>query len=120
MKFFYLLFFGSVGLSTRYLFSLYIPKLAGLPVPTLVCNLLGCFFIGFLFKNPFHFSQDIKFALIVGLCGCLTTFSSYIFEIMNLWSQSAQQALIYLTLSLIMGSIMISIGSKSASSFLLP
>jgi CrcB protein len=75
---------GFIGANLR----LYLNGLASsyfhlsVPIGTLFVNLLGSFFIGFLFAY-FHtndVSPAIKTFLVTGLLGALTTFSTFAYE----------------------------------------
>lgn len=57
------------------------------PLGTLVVNVLGCLAIGALaalFAGPFLVREEYRFALIVGLLGGFTTFSSFGLETFQL------------------------------------
>ena len=79
---------GAVGCSLRWLFSLRFNALFPvLPPGTLLVNLLGGFIIGaalaWFMKNP-HLDPSWKLFIVTGLCGGLTTFSTFSAEIMQL------------------------------------
>lgn len=56
--------------------------LAGYSVGTLVVNLIGCLLIGLLaaMAARYHWSDEVRLMLTVGLCGGLTTFSTFTAE----------------------------------------
>lgn len=57
-----------------------------IPPGTLLCNLLGCYFMGVivgLTKTTFV-PEHLRLGVIVGFLGSLTTFSTYTAEVMNL------------------------------------
>ena len=75
---------GGLGSVFRYVISKLIPITKnGFPVPTFLANILGCFLIGLIIgwaiKNDTQ-NSDIFLFLAIGLCGGLTTFSSYSYE----------------------------------------
>lgn len=78
---------GFVGASLRYLISNITPKIFGnqLPYGTLIVNVLGCLFIGFLlglYTSTDYISDSMKLFLTTGLLGGLTTFSTFSSETM--------------------------------------
>ncbi len=56
------------------------------PYGTLVVNLIGSFFIGFLWSifRVVTIAPEIRSLIFVGILGGFTTFSSFMFESMNL------------------------------------
>ena len=59
----------------------------GIPWGTLICNLLGCFLIG-LFSEGFREGSGLaKGFLITGVLGCLTTFSTFIWQFLRLFQE---------------------------------
>lgn len=59
------------------------------PLGTLAVNLLGCFLIGFLatlFTGPYLLREEYRIAVLVGLLGGFTTFSSFGWETFALMS----------------------------------
>ena len=45
-------------------------------------NIIGCFLLGFL--NSLSIQKKYKLALVIGLCGSITTFSGWTFHLFNL------------------------------------
>ncbi|MDL4914253.1 MAG: fluoride efflux transporter CrcB [Enterobacterales bacterium endosymbiont of Blomia tropicalis] len=102
---------GAVGCSLRWLISLRFNALfPNLPPGTLIVNLIGGFIIGaalaWFVKNP-HIDQTWKLLIVTGLCGGLTTFSTFSAEIILLlqsgkyfWAMSS--VFIHVTGSLLM------------------
>lgn len=66
------------------------------PLGTLLVNVLGCFAIGYLataFAGSFPVREEFRFAVVVGLLGGFTTFSTFGLETMALlesgsWAQA--------------------------------
>ena len=85
-----------------------------LPYGTLFSNLTGCFILGFILKFPVNDSW--KTIIIVGFCGGLTTFSSFIYQLQELWNGREWSNLsLYFCLSLILGIVALILGTKISS-----
>jgi fluoride exporter len=89
MKLLLIAVFGGVGSALRYLVGGWCQKLTygTFPIGTLCVNVLGCLLIGVLgalLFGPQMIRQEYRLALLVGLLGGFTTFSSYAFETLNL------------------------------------
>ncbi len=74
---------------------------------TLASNLLGCFIFGLVYalslKNS-TISEDTKKFLLVGFCGGLTTFSSFIFDFIRyIELPDYPRAFVYLSLNILLG-----------------
>ena len=85
MKWALLFLAGGVGTLARYCLSGVAGQILGsrFPYGTLMINLLGCFFIGFLValtQEKLLISENLKLFLMVGFIGAFTTFSTFIFE----------------------------------------
>ncbi len=91
MKLLYIAFGGIIGSVLRYV-------LAGIPhkyywgtfpLGTLFVNLLGSFLIGFGFilLGKENISENLKLFLFIGILGSFTTFSTFMFESMNLFKE---------------------------------
>lgn len=50
------------------------------PVATLIVNMAGCLFLGILTAHQSVLSEEIYALLSTGVCGALTTFSTFILE----------------------------------------
>lgn len=79
---------GAIGCALRWIISLRFNALfPNLPPGTLIVNLLGGFVIGvalaWFLKNP-HLDASWKLLIVTGLCGGLTTFSTFSAEIVVL------------------------------------
>lgn len=71
---------------------------------TLLVNLVGCFFAGFLltYWQESNLSLNLKQGVIVGFLGALTTFSSFSVEALLLFQQQQwQKALVYIGANLL-------------------
>lgn len=80
---------GAVGALLRYAVSGWAQRIASgsFPTGTLFVNLLGCFLIGFLgafFAGPHLIRDEYRVALLVGLLGAFTTFSTFGWETFTL------------------------------------
>lgn len=80
---------GAAGTLLRYWLQGLLQTGAGgtFPLGTLVVNIAGCLVIGFLgaaFAGPVLVREDIRLALIVGVLGGFTTFSSFAYESLRL------------------------------------
>ncbi|PDW01052.1 fluoride efflux transporter CrcB [Candidatus Chloroploca asiatica] len=78
-----------LGASTRFTLTTLVAPMhpAGLPLGTLLVNLIGCFFIGAaqtLFLELISVRRQIQVLVTVGFLGGLTTFSSVSVELVRL------------------------------------
>jgi CrcB protein len=100
---------GAFGAVLRYLIN--ISPLADLfekfPFPTFFINITGSFLIGFLlvlFTDKFPANENLRLAVIVGLLGAFTTFSTFELEIFELAREKYfLHAFLYLFLSVVVG-----------------
>ena len=80
MKFLYLALGGGIGAILRYLVSIFSIKYMvwGLPMGTLIVNLVGSFLIGFafVFLGRENIALNLKIFLFIGIFGSFTTFST--------------------------------------------
>jgi CrcB protein len=89
MKFIYLALGGSIGATLRYILSALPHKIywGAFPLGTLFVNLLGSFLIGFSFIlfGKDNIPENLKFFLFIGVFGSFTTFSTFMFDSLNLF-----------------------------------
>jgi CrcB protein len=110
--------FGIVGVLIRYFIGqLYKPNNL-IFNSTLVVNIIGCFIIGLCFHYLKSDSSNkvIISSIMIGLCGGLTTFSSFTLDIYKLVnSNQLSVAFLYLIVSLTSGFLFLYIGHKIVS-----
>lgn len=109
---------GGVGASMRYGAGVLVARLtperadtphwlAMYPVATMLVNLLGCGLIGLawgMLGDPKEGNETIRLALIVGVLGGFTTFSSFGWEMLELMQEGrAATAIVYAVLSVGVG-----------------
>ena len=107
---------GGTGSVLRYLTSVLTSKYftSTFPLGTFVVNIVGCLIIGILtglFYKSSMTSPDLKILFITGFCGGFTTFSAFAQENINLMqSNNLVTAIIYTTLSVVVGLTFVWIG----------
>ena len=100
---------GAVGSCLRYGVSLLSAGRlgTGFPYGTLLANVIGCFIIGAfmaaaterVITNP-----NLRFLVVVGFCGGLTTFSSFSYETIKLLEEAGlQYALLNILTNMVLG-----------------
>jgi len=100
----------------RYLLSNVIQKSIwfSFPMATLVVNVIGCFLIGLcygLFEAGHLMNSNLRMFLTVGFCGGFTTYSTFMNEnYLLLKDQNFFYLAIYLSASLFLGLVMLSLG----------
>lgn len=95
---------GGCGCLLRYGVAGWLQRLANgsFPLGTLAVNVIGCVAIGFLaslFTGPVLLREEYRLAILVGLLGGFTTFSTYGYETISL-TNDGQFALAGLSLLL--------------------
>ena len=119
----YVMLAGAVGSAARYACSTVCLRWSGTgwPLGTMFVNLLGCFLIGLfvtVFQNKSGISKELQIALIAGFLGAFTTFSTLIFETVELTKQGQQiLALGYVLLSVAAGFLIFQLGVVVAELF---
>lgn len=111
-----LVFFGGgIGSSIRYLITKYSNKnLISFPIGTSISNLVGCFIIGLLIayygKNDIP-KKDIFLFISIGICGGLTTFSTFILDIFYMFkNENFQNLITYFSVNFFIGFFFICLG----------
>ena len=99
---------GGLGAIFRYLLSTllsskYLYFLNGIPLGTLIVNLIGCFLLGFI-SGAMPVNTTLKLALTTGFMGGLTTFSTFGLENARLLSEGqVNKALLHILLHVGLG-----------------
>jgi len=99
---------GFIGSILRYLVFLSSNHLLGsnLPYSTIIVNIIGSFFIGFLyqfFNNHIFISESTKLLLTVGFLGGFTTFSTFSIDAFILYQNYGKFfAVSYIILSVVL------------------
>jgi len=79
---------GAVGATMRFLSISSVKYIfPSFPIGTLIVNIIGSFFIGFLMgylENKNISSNIIKYFFIIGIFGSFTTFSAFSFDVVEL------------------------------------
>lgn len=112
---------GALGTGCRFAVSNLVAATIGLrqfPVATFLINVSGSFLIGFLaewFDARATVSPELRAAVLVGILGGYTTFSSFSLETLNLLRDGAwQKALLYPMGSVLLGLLAVWCGVQLA------
>ena len=103
---------GAIGTVLRYGLAGFVQKLSSgsFPFGTFAVNALGCLLIGFLgqaLTGPILIREELRLALLVGVLGGFTTFSSYAFETFSLANEGER----WLPLANVLGSNLIGLAA---------
>ncbi len=111
-------FFGAISRYALSGLTYKIVKNPWFPYGTLVVNILGCIFIGFLAglaESRQIFSPDTRAFWLIGFIGSFTTFSTFSYETLGLVHDGQlNSALLNLGLQLILGLIGVWLGEIAA------
>jgi CrcB protein len=88
---------GAVGTAGRYLLATWLPTVAGTAFPwaTLAVNVIGSFLLGAIMQagtTTALLSPTVRLALTTGVMGGFTTYSTFNYETLNLFSEGAWSA----------------------------
>ena len=116
MKFLLIGLGGGLGAVARYGLSLAVQSKAwgAFTTGTLIVNVVGCLAIGFLaplLAEVWAEREELRLAVLVGLLGGFTTFSSYAFEALRLWQEGDRMsAFLVVSLSNVLGLLAVALG----------
>ncbi|HUW03630.1 MAG TPA: CrcB family protein [Acidimicrobiales bacterium] len=92
---------GAAGASVRWAVLESVEPSTSFPVATFVVNVIGCLLLGLVFVRS---GESVQAAVGTGLCGGLTTFSTFAVEVVRLAeNDEAAMALSYLVASVLFG-----------------
>ena len=112
MNFVLIFLAGGLGSLLRYLIGIVLPSYF-FPWTTLVINVLGSFVIGVFcgLGSRMQWSENLQLALIVGLCGGFTTFSTFSKEALSLATTGRWGSFwLYVAGSLVLGVVATAVG----------
>lgn len=93
---------GSVGTAARLALSLWMPERGGVPIATLVVNVVGALLIGILAARIPQ-TTDMRVLLGTGVLGGFTTYSAFMTGTLALWADAPLLAFSYAAGSLVLG-----------------
>lgn len=117
---------GFIGSIARFALSGYAQRLTTkgadfFPLGTLTVNVIGCFLIGLfiaLTQDRWIVSPELRIALLVGLLGGFTTFSTYGYEtLLMMQSGNVRNALLYFGASNALGLLLVWTGLRIGERF---
>lgn len=115
MQYLYIFVGGAFGALLRYLLSFFNHG-HSLPIGTLTANIIGAFLMGFFAALSIKLFQThplFKKAITIGFMGALTTFSTFQFELVQMYNQQNWMLLIiYAVISYILCILLCLLGKK--------
>ena len=118
MTFFWVAIGASIGAPLRYVIDRAIQTRHDTVFPwgTLTANLMGCLVLGFLVAAAARLPGAVEAALGTGLCGALTTYSTFSYETLRLLEVGARfHAVAYVGASLSAGFGAVGLGATLAA-----
>lgn len=108
--------FAFLGGISRYLISILLNQ-QQFPIATIFVNLIGCFAIAFFtyYLNSQNIPQWFQKGLLTGFLGAFTTLSSFNLDTFHLWLINPYQAIIYVSITVIGGFLMVFLGLTFSS-----
>lgn len=106
---------GACGATCRFLLSLLPLTDRGLPLPTFLANVIGCFLIGIIaVKGEARgWDENLLLFLKTGFCGGLTTFSTFSAETMAMAEKGHMiTAVLYVAATVATGFIALCLGGQ--------
>ena len=106
---------GACGATCRFLLSLLPLTDRGLPLPTFLANVIGCFLMGIIaVKGEARgWDENLLLFLKTGFCGGLTTFSTFSAETMAMAEKGhIATAVLYVTATVAAGFIALYLGGQ--------
>lgn len=99
---------GMLGTAGRLGIGLLVPDAAGLPLATLIVNVVGALLLGVLavrlpFDGPRGRGKDVRIFLGTGILGGFTTYSAFAVGSVELWADAPLLTALYAALSLGVG-----------------
>ena len=99
---------SGLGGVLRYVFSVYIHH-PDYPKATLISNLIACFLLGLSYS--FVQNTYLRLIVVVGICGGLSTFSTWIKELIEMFDNKAYLRMFcYVFFSMLLGAISFVLG----------
>lgn len=105
---------GMLGTAGRLALGLAVQDAAGVPVATLLANVLGALLIGVLAARPFGRlrDRDARAFFMTGILGGFTTYSAFAVGSIELWANAPLAAVAYSVLTLGLGIGAVALGFR--------
>ena len=82
----FVLFGGAIGATARFVISSSLPKVGGFPLSTLIVNVFGSLFFGFIYNlSSYKGDNWVHYFLLAGIAAAFTTFSTSAFETVQMF-----------------------------------